>query len=63
MNVKIVLGFVYLLLVLYLVINAFGFMTIPSFLLNFDKWILSVAALILLFESFKYFKSKNLESP
>ncbi|MBU2104518.1 MAG: hypothetical protein KKF67_01955 [Nanoarchaeota archaeon] len=63
MGVKIVLGFVYLLLALYLVINAFGFMTMPSFLLSFDKWILSVAALILLFESFKYFKSKSLESP
>ena len=47
---------IYLIVALYLFNIAFGFVAIPEFFLKLNKWILGVAGVLIIIESFRYLK-------
>ena len=47
---------IYLIVALYLTNIGFGIIKLPDFFLSLNKWILIIAAVFIVFESFKYLR-------
>ncbi len=53
---KVWLFFIYLIVALYIANLGFGILKNPDFFTGLNKWVLLIAGIFILFESFKYLK-------